>query len=701
MLAALALLSGCARRAAAPQQLEPTRTAAPRAAAPAPTKTLDAAQATVAASRGGLARENVDAFAERFVRRDLLPRLIYGVAADRISLYNQRAFETYDAQTLRSLVVTPVEIEESVDLYWYALSIDGRRGVIMQKDGGVDVYDLDSGRRIGRFDVGRIGDDVADIALDATGATAVVVNDGRLQRYELITGAEIGEPLPLPSSIAFLVFSRDGARLALQTMLGGIEVHDANTGAVTSLAREVDGVQRIAFSPDGRRMATSSANAVQIWDTATGEEIWGITDLSETVSVAFPPQGDVVALYGLSGGGVFYDIEKREAVDEFAPTGGGRIASAEFATDGGSLFMQTGSALERIDVSTLRVTSSMRRFAATEAAWLPSGDLLAWSERFENGELLLLDGDDGRTLRVMQHDVPLARVMPGRGGRYVATSTQDESIYVWDAASGDMTTAIEDEVQARILLCMSPDEQSVIYYEDGAIVSMPLDEAQDATDFAAPLDDLLDISYCDNARGRLAFQNASSIEVMSLDGRTVSTIELGETLTRAVGLAMSADGRWVGGVLDESFMVWDAETGEPALERVLREDAERVQFLFDAHQPRVLLREGQQHTLIDVVGGGERAIEIADGRISRFEFPVNERLLLATARVVDEARPLVRDELNFTGGAITIWDAESGEALRDIELKEPVYSSAISADGARLALLGYDGSLSVWAAAGD
>jgi hypothetical protein len=30
-----------------------------------------------------------------------------------------------------------------------------------------------------------------------------------------------------------------------------------------------------------------------------------------------------------------------------------------------------------------------------------------------------------------------------------------------------------------------------------------------------------------------------------------------------------------------------------------------------------------------------------------------------------------------------------------------VYSSAISADGARLALLGYDGSLSVWAAAGD
>lgn len=701
MLAALALLSGCARRAAAPQQLEPTRTAAPRAAAPAPTKTPDAAQATVAAPRGGLARENVDAFAARFVRRDLLPRLIYGVAADRISLYNQRAFETYDAQTLASLQVTPVEIEEGADLYWYALSIDGRRGVIMQKDGSVDVYDLDAGKRIGQIDVGRIGDDVADIALDATGATAVVVNDGRLQRYELITGAEIGEPLPLPSSIAFLVFSRDGGRLVLQTMLGGIEVHDANTGAVTSLAREVDGVQRIAFSPDGRRMATSSTNAVQIWDTATGEEIWGITDLSETVSVAFPPQGDVVALYGLSGGGVFYDIEKREAVDEFASTGGGRIASAEFATDGGSLFMQTGSALERIDVSTLRVTSSMRRFAVTEAAWLPSGDLLAWSERFENGELLLLDGDDGRTLRVMQHDVPLARVMPGRGGRYVATSTQDESIYVWDAASGDLTSAIEDEVQARILLCMSPDERSVVYYEDEAIVSMLLDEAQDATDFAAPLDDLLDISYCDNARGRLAFQNASSIEVMSLDGRTVSTIELGETLTRAVGLAMSADGRWVGGVLDESFMVWDAETGKPALERALREDAGRVQFLFDAHQPRVLLREGQQHTLIDVVGGAERPIEIADGRISRFEFPVNERLLLATARVVDEARPLVRNELNFTGGAITIWDAASGEALRDIELKEPVYSSAISADGSRLALLGYDGSLSVWTAAGD
>jgi len=190
---------------------------------------------------------------------------------------------------------------------------------------------------------------------------------------------------------------------------------------------------------------------------------------------------------------------------------------------------------------------------------------------------------------------------------------------------------------------------------------------------------------------------------MSLDGRTVSTIDLGESFTRSIGVAMSADGRWVAGVLDESFVVWDAETGKPEMTRALREDAARVQFLFDANLPRVLLREGLRHTLIDIGGqdgGDEREIEIADKRISRFEFPENERLLIATSRTVDEDRPMIGDELNFTSGAITIWDAVSGETLRDVVLEDPVYSSAVSADGSRLAILGYDGSIAVWAIAG-
>lgn len=704
--AALMLLSGCARQPAALQQMEPTRTAVARTAA---TEKADAPPATATplpgstVGGGGLTRENVDSLAERFVRRELLPRAIYGVAADRLALYNDRAFETYDAATLRSLQVTSVEIDERAELYWYALSVNGRRGVIMQKDGGVEVYDLDAGERSGRFEVGAIGDGVADIALDADGETAVVVKDGRLHRFDMATGMETMESLPLPASMAFVVFSRDAERLALQTMLGGIEIHDAKTGAVTSLAREVDGVQRITFSSDGRRMATSSANAVQIWDTATGEEIWGITDLSEAVSVAFPPQGDVVALYGLSGGGVLYDIDAREAVEEFSPTGGGRIFSADFATDGEALFVQAGSALERIDIATMRVAATERRFAVTEASWLPNGDLLAWSERFENGELLVLDGGDGRTLRTMQHDAPVQRVLLGQSGRFAATATQDDVIHVWDVADGKEIATLDDEIKTRLLLCLSPKEDAVVVYQDGAIVSTSLDGTAAASDFAVPLEGLLDISYCDNARGRVAFQNDDTIEVMSLDGRTVSTIDLGESFTRSIGVAMSADGRWVAGVLDESFVVWDAETGKPEMTRALRENAGRVQFLFDANLPRVLLREGLRHTLIDIGGqdsGDQREIEIADRRISRFEFPANERLLMATSRMVDEDRPMIGDELNFTSGAITIWDAESGETLRDVVLEDPVYSSAVSADGSRLAILGYDGSIAVWAIAG-
>ena len=49
-----------------------------------------------------------------------------------------------------------------------------------------------------------------------------------------------------------------------------------------------------------------------------------------------------------------------------------------------------------------------------------------------------------------------------------------------------------------------------------------------------------------------------------------------------------------------------------------------------------------------------------------------------------------------TRGEITVWDAATGRALRQIELDDPVYSSALSPDGTRLATTGYDGSVTVW-----
>jgi WD40 repeat protein len=700
-LAALVLLSGCARRAAVPQQMEPTRTLSPRSAATTPsaataaepTQTPEAAQVV----RSGLTRENVAALSERFVRRDRLPRNLYSVSTDRIGMYGRGAFETFDARTLTSIMTTVVELPEGSATYWYALSTDGRRGAIMRTNGLVELYDLDAGRRETSFEIGEISRLLtADIALDANGKTAVIIANGKLMRYDTGTGAATGEDQIISAGVMFVYFARDASRVALIDERGGIELLDTANGRMTSLARAVENVERISFSPDGKRLATANSTAVQIWDTGTGDEVWGIADLEEAISVAFPPRGDEVVLYGLSGGGVLYDIEAREPGEEVAMTGGGRIDSLEFSADGESILAQGGSTLERIDLRRMRSDALMRRFAATQGQWTPGGDLLVWSDRYENGEVLVLNGADGSTQHVLQHDAPVRGMIPVRSGRFAATSLADGSAYVWDIKTGERVAAIESEGAVRLLLCIDPAEEAVVYYEDGGIVSMPFDGAQDEQKFQQPFENLLDASYCDNDAGLVAFQDARAIEVMNLMGRTISTIDFGKVLTYGVGLKVSGNSRWVGGIVDDELVVWDASTGERAASRRLSKERERAQFVLHPHASLALLRDGSDYFLLNIETDKSVKLDVPESHVLLVGFPQDERLIVATSRVIDTQRPVVGAEVNFVSGALMVWDAETGKLLRTIETEDPVYSSVLSTDGKSVATFGYDGSLTMF-----
>lgn len=697
VLAATIVLSGCARNAT-PSQLEPTRTVAVRPTAterPAaePTPSVEA----TAASASGLRRGNVAALSERFVRRERLPRGLYAIAAERIGAYSRGAFETFDARTLKSIRVTNVELDAESSLHWYALSIDARRGVIMSQDGSVDVYDLEAGRRVNRFEIGVVNRmTAADIALDATGKSAVVIANGKLTRYDTATGEVQENEQEVPSYVVFVYFARDASKVALIDARGGIEVRDTVDGSKVNILREIEQMQRISFSPDGRRLATANDKSVQIWDVRSGEEIWGVGDLDEAVSVAFPAEGDVVALHGRAGGAVLYDIEKRDAVEEFEIAGGGLIDAVEFSTDGESIFVQGGSIIERIELNTMRSAAVMRRFAVTQGQWTASGDLLAWSDRYESGEVLVLNAQDGSTRHVLQHDVPLRRMLPARSGRFVATGTVDESVYVWDVVSGERLAAIEEESSRRLLLCIDPQEESVVYFEDGAIVSTPFEGVAEKREFQPPSEGLLDVSYCDNAAGLLAFQDSRTIELMNLKGRTVATIDLGMVLTRGIEVDVSADGRWVGGLLDDEFVVWDAKTGARAASRRLSENHERAQFMLHPRAPLAMLRDGLEYFVVNIESGKAVKLDVPEDDVLKIGFPRDESLLTATSRVIDQESPFVGDDLNFTSGALTVWDVETGKVLRREELDDPVYSSVLSEDGAKYAVFGYDGSLTMW-----
>jgi RNA polymerase sigma factor (sigma-70 family) len=103
-----------------------------------------------------------------------------------------------------------------------------------------------------------------------------------------------------------LAFSPDG-KVLLAGEDSGARVWDVKTGKEIRQIRGAKGdkeaVRSVAFSPDGRRIATAGADrTVRLWDAATGKEIVRVQGQGREVgSVAFSPDGKVLAATGDAG----------------------------------------------------------------------------------------------------------------------------------------------------------------------------------------------------------------------------------------------------------------------------------------------------------------------------------------------------------------------------------------------------------------
>jgi WD40 repeat protein len=88
----------------------------------------------------------------------------------------------------------------------------------------------------------------------------------------------------VPRDAGWLAWSPDGRRVA--TAYGeSVVIWDAATGQPQATIRTCDDLTRsLAFSPDGRRLATGGMEAVSVWDTGDGHRIRRLPDADALVS---------------------------------------------------------------------------------------------------------------------------------------------------------------------------------------------------------------------------------------------------------------------------------------------------------------------------------------------------------------------------------------------------------------------------------
>jgi WD40 repeat protein len=174
----------------------------------------------------------------------------------------------------------------------------------------IKVWDTANGRELKSWLAGKR--DVVGLAFSPDGQTlasasgAWMAGPGRLVAGEAtvwdpLTGKALQTLSGHTAPLSGLAFSPDGRRLLTSSWDRTLKLWDLRKGReIRTLRGHRDWVRGAAFSPDGRRIASGGADAVaKVWDANTGDEILTLRGHTQAVmSVCFSPDGRRLASAG-------------------------------------------------------------------------------------------------------------------------------------------------------------------------------------------------------------------------------------------------------------------------------------------------------------------------------------------------------------------------------------------------------------------
>ena len=262
-----------------------------------------------------------------------------------------------------------------------------------------------------------------------------------IRLWEVDTGEEIGV---IDYQATALAFSPDGRTLASGSDFG-IEFWDVDTRtqkAAMSTAEGTWGIHSVAFSPDGETLVAGSwlDNSVQLWDVETATKIATLEGHgSEVNSVYFSPDGKTVASASDDHTVRLWDVATQSIVTTFEGHGSW-VTSVAFSPNGAFL-ASTSTDLRLWEIATGNATILSQDHSAVigSVAFAPDGRTLAsltdgevtvWEVASRNG-VTLASGHGGSGALALSPD-----------GTMLAAGADYDEVHLWDVATGRVTAAL-------------------------------------------------------------------------------------------------------------------------------------------------------------------------------------------------------------------------------------------------------------------
>ena len=551
-------------------------------------------------------------------------------------------------------------------------SSDGQRIVTGGKDGTTRVWDAQTGHEV-RLLAGHAGS-VESVAFSSDGRRILTTSEDKTARlWDANTGDEL---LVFPDhshAVVAAAFSPDNRLLVTASYAPGdveLLVWDTETGKrLLRLAGDGSPLYSLAFSLDGRRIVAAMGALINIWDSQTGEQVFGSSlGCGTDSSILVKPMSD-----GLS----FVSFDERAAKLTWSQCAG------SWPDTGCSCSGRGGVEVAGFGWGPLLAAFSpdARYIAAVTKS---DGTFRVWDTQTERQ---VFQPDDHHNLCSGTR----VDLVFSPNGQFIANVAGDHTVRVWDARTG--------QELRRLVLLSSPSIVSRSYTTCLTSVAFSLD-------------------------GQRILTSAGNGTIVVWDANTGrELLRLGPHADRAEAAAFSPDGeRIVAARGDHVARVWDAHTGQQVQalighggnvnsavysrdgRLILTASDDRTARLWDADtgQEKLQLR-GHADSVNSAVFGqdGDRILTASDDGTVRLwdahtgqelmRFAEQPKAVLSAMYDPDEQRIVTACE----DGIARVWNISTGEELLRLR-GHGARAATFSPDGQYIATVGDDGLVKLW-----